>query len=222
MRPIGAYLYAHGTYPAQAGVRKQANGNYEIFVQPEAGNHLIAFARCVNSAVGRVEVEWSTGAQAYYGDKVIGTATGTRQCFLQDVENFAVELTDNTGAIYSYAWAFDDESHADEVRVFNDGSYWKLSIKGGAHTYPVNIHASAVCLNASEFDGAWTWRADDPGTAQINLTNVSGATCGVTGINGHFNAVLGDWNDSVNISTVGNQFKLNLANGKRGWAGCMK
>jgi hypothetical protein len=222
MRPIGAYLYSGGTYPAMAGVRKKTNGNYEIFVQPSNGRHLVAFARCVNSAAGRIVVSWNTGSEAYYGDKVIGTVTGNRQCFLQQVKNFAVPLTDNEGIIYSYGWAFDDKPNPDEVRVINDGSNWKLSIKAGAHTYPVNIHATAVCVNANQFLGAWTWKAGDPGTAQINLTNVSGATCGIRGIRGHFDAALGDWNDSVNISTVGGQFKLNLANGKRGWAGCMK
>lgn len=222
MRPVGAYLYSGGTYPAMAGVRKKANGNYELYVQPAGGKHLIAFARCVNSAAGRIEVSWSTGEQSYYGDKVIGSVTGKRQCFLQDIWNFAETLKDNTGAIYSYAWAFDDKYNPDQVGVANDGSYWKLAIKSGNHGYPVNIHASAVCLDANEFDGAWTWKAGDPGTAQINLTNVSGATCGLTGINGHFDAALGDWKDSVNISTVGSQFKLNMANGKRGWATCMK
>jgi hypothetical protein len=86
----------------------------------------------------------------------------------------------------------------------------------------VDIRATAVCLDVTEFDGAWTWKAGDPGTAQINLTSVSGATCGVTGINGHFDAALGDWGDAVSISTSGSQFLLNMANGKRGWAACMK
>jgi hypothetical protein len=221
-RPIGAYLFSGGTYPAMAGVRKKANGNYEIFVQPENGEHLIAFARCVNSAAGRIELTWSTGEQAWYGEKVIAPATGARNCFLQDIENFAVDLTDNTGAIYSYSWAFDDKWNPDTVRVYNDGSYWKMSIQPGAHSYPVNIHASAVCLDANEFDGWWTWKAGDPGSAQINLSNVPGTTCGINGVSGHFNAVLGDWNDSVNISTAGNQFLLNMENGKRGWASCMK
>jgi hypothetical protein len=222
MRPIGAYLFSGGTFPAMAGVRKKANGNYELYVQPEAGHHLIAFARCVNSAAGRIEVGWTSGQQAASGDKVIGAATGARQCFLQDIQNFAVDLRDSSGAIYSYSWAFDDKPHPDEVRVVNDGSFWKFWVKPGAHSYPVNIHANAVCIDASEFDGGWTWKAGDPGTAQIDLTNVSGATCGITGVNGHFDAALGDWNDSVNISTSGSQFLLNMANGKRGYAACMK
>lgn len=222
MRPIGAYLYSGGTYPAMAGVRKAASGNYELYVQPSSGKHLIAYARCVNSAAGRIEVSWSTGEQSYYGDKVLGPVTGTRQCFLQDVKNFAVELKDSSGAIYSYGWAFDDKANPDQVRVFNDGSYWKLSIKPGAHTYPVNIHATAVCLDVNEFDGDYTTKAADPGTAQLNLTSVSGATCGLTGINGHLDAALGDWNDAAFITTSGSQFLLNLANGKRGWASCMK
>jgi len=32
MRPQGAYLYSGGTYPSRAGVRKAANGNYELYV----------------------------------------------------------------------------------------------------------------------------------------------------------------------------------------------
>jgi len=222
LHPIGAYLYSGGAYPAMAGVRKKTNGNYELYVQPEHGRHLIAYARCVNSAAGRIEMNWSTSQQAAYGDKVMGPATSKRLCFLQDIQNFPLAIKDNKGAIYAYSWAFDDKSHPDEVLVANDGSYWKLSIKAGAHTYPVNIRASAVCLDASQFNGIWTWNANDPGTAQINLTAVSGATCGLSGINGHFDAALGDWNDSVNISAVGSQFKLNMANGKRGWAICMK
>jgi len=222
MRPIGAYLYSGGTYPAMAGVRKAANGNYELYVQPSAGKHLIAYARCVNSAAGRIEVKWSTGEQSYSGDKVIAAAAPNRQCFLQEVKNLAVPLKDSSGAIYSYGWAFDDKANPDEVRVLNDGSYWKFAIKSGAHAYPVNIHASAVCLDISEFHGAWTWKAGDPGTARINLSNVSGVTCGLTGINGHFDADFGDWNDAVSISTEGSQFQLNMANGKRGWAACVK
>lgn len=222
MRPIGAYLYSGGSSPAMAGVRKNASGNYEIYVQPNSGKHLIAYARCVNSSAGRIEATWSTGQQATYGDKVIATAASNRQCFLQEVKNYAVPLRDSTGAIYSYSWAFDDKPNPDEVRLINDGSYWKLSIKGGAHSYPVNIHASAVCLDINEYHGAWTWKAADPGTAQINLTSVSGATCGLTGINGHFDAAYGDWNDAVYITTEGSQFKLNMENGKRGWAACVK
>lgn len=222
LRPVGAYLYSGGTYPAMAGVHKAANGNYQIYVQPESGNPLDTSVSCVNSAAGRIEVSWSTSEQASYGDKVIAAANGTRQCFLQDIKNLAVALKDGSGAIYSYSWAFDDKSHPDEVRVINDGSYWKFSIKSGAHSYPVNIQATAVCIDTNEFDGAWIGQAADPGSAQFNLTNVSGATCGLTGINGHFNTTTGDWNDSVSISTVGSQFKLNMENGKIGWATCMK
>ena len=50
----------------------------------------------------------------------------------------------------------------------------------------------------------------------------AGVTCGITDINGHFNAALGDWGDAVYLTASGNQFLLNMANGKRGWAGCMK
>src|SRR3954470_4963894 len=92
LRPIGAYLFGGTQYPAMAGVRKKANGNYEIYVQPEAGHHLIAFARCVNTAANRVEVTWTSTQQASGGDKIIGSSAGGRQCFLQDVKNFPVEL----------------------------------------------------------------------------------------------------------------------------------
>ena len=221
-RPLGAYLYSGGALPAMAGVRKKANGNYELYVQPEDGHHLIAYARCVNSAAGRVEVSWTSGQQASGGDKIIGSSAGGRQCFLQDIKNFPVALKDSTGAIYSYSWAFDDVAHPDEIRVVNDGSYWKMWVKPGAHTYPVNIWASAVCINAPEFHGGWSWKAAESSTTSINLTSAAGATCGITGINGHFDADLGDWNDAVFISTVGSQFKMNLANGKRGYAACMK
>jgi hypothetical protein len=219
-RPIGAYPYSGGTVPAMAGVRKNASGNYEIYVQPDPGKHLIAFARCVNTAAGRIEASSSTGEQSYAGDKVLGAADGSRVCFLQDVKNFAVAHKDNTGAIDSYSWAFDDKSHPDQVQVVNDGTYWKLSIKPTSSSYPVNIHASAVCVNSSWVSSVLSGTAPDPGSKTVNLTSVSGATCGLTGINGHFDAAFGDWDDSVNISTVGSQFKLNLANGKRGWAAC--
>jgi hypothetical protein len=221
-RPIGAYLYSGKDYPAMAGVRKNANGHYEIYVQPEAGKHLSAYARCVNSDAGRIEVGWSSGLEASSGDKVIAPVGGGRQCFLQDIKNFSVPLKDQNGQVYSFGWAFEDKANPDEVRVINDGSFWKFSVKPGAHSYPVNIQATAVCLNASQALGAWTWKAADPGSSQINLTNVARATCGLTGINGHFDAALGNWSDGVSISTVGNQFKLNMANGKRGWASCMK
>lgn len=222
MRPIGAYLYSGGTYPAMAGVRKKANGNYELYVQPDSGKHLIAFARCVNTDAGRVETGWTTGSQASQGDKILGAANGVRQCFLQDVKNFAVPIKDANGDIYSYGWAFDDAAHPDEIRVLNDGSYWKMWVKPGLHTYPVNIHATAVCIDTTQTLGEQTTIAADPGTASVNLTNVSGANCGLTGIRGTLDAALGDWNDSVHISTVSTQFKLNVANGKRGYAQCAK
>lgn len=222
LRPIGAYLYSGGAYPAQAGVRKKANGNYELFVQPEAGRHLSAAARCVNSAAGRIEASWSTYQQSTLGDKVIGAVTSKRQCFLQSIQNYPVALKDSTGAIYSYSWAFDDKPHPDLVQVVKNSSNWRLSITAGAHSYPVNIGVTAVCLDANEFDGLWYWQVGDPGTAQFDLTNVAGATCGISGIKGHFDAALGDWNDQINITTVGNQFKLNLANGKGSTAICMK
>jgi hypothetical protein len=222
-RPLGAYLYAQGgSYPAKAGVRKNANNHYEIYVQPEAGKHLSAYARCVNSDAGRIEVGWNSIQESSAGDKVIAPVGGGRQCFLQDIQNFAVPMKDNTGATYSFGWAFEDKANPDTVQVINDGAYWKLSVKPGNHSYPVNIAANAVCLNASQSLGSWTWKAADPGTAQINLTNAAGATCGLTGVNGHFDAALGNWSDGVSISAAGSQFKLNLANGKRGWAGCMK
>ncbi|RKH33390.1 hypothetical protein D7Y13_05880 [Corallococcus praedator] len=222
MRPVGAFLYSGGTYPAMAGVRKNASGNYELFVQPAAGKHLIAFARCVNTSANRLEVDWSTGQQASSGDKVIGPANGTRQCFLQQVKNLAVDIKDSSGDITGYGWAFDDQANPDEARVFNDGSYWKLVAKPGTHSYPVNYHVTAVCLDATQDLGNWNWMAGNPGTAQINLTNTAGATCGVTGVRGSFQATLGDWADAVSISTTGSQFHLDLANGKRGWAGCMQ
>lgn len=224
MRPIGAYLYSGGTYPAMAGVRKKANGNYEIYVQPEGGKHLIAYARCVNSAENRVEVTHTTGAQDSTGDKIIGSSANGRQCFLQDVKNFAVAIKDGSGAIYSYGWAFDDVAHPDEIRVYNDGSYWKMWIKPGAHSYPVNIHASAVCVDADQFLNAYTVKAAENSTASLNMTNVSGGTCGLTGINGHLDADLGDWADSVFVDQASGstQHVLKVANGKRGYAGCMK
>ncbi|CAM3550275.1 hypothetical protein G4177_32325 [Corallococcus sp. ZKHCc1 1396] len=222
LRPVGAFLYSDATYPAMAGVRKNASGNYELYVQPAAGKHLIAHARCVNSAANRVEVSWTTGQQTSLGDKVIGPANGTRQCFLQDVKNFPVTLKDSNGDIYGYGWAFDDKPNPDEVRVFNDGTYWKLTAKAGVHSYPVNFHVSAVCVDATQDLGNWNWKAGDPGTAQINLTNEAGATCGLTGVRGAFAAAFGDWDDAVSISNTGSQFTLHLANGKRGWGGCMK
>lgn len=222
MRPLGAYLFSGGTYPAMAGVRKKPSGNYELYVQPESGRHLIAFARCVNSAAGRIEVGSSTGEQSVSGDKVLGAVNGTRQCFLQDIKNFPVALKDGSGATYSYSWAFDDVANSDEVRIINDGSFLKLRLKPGAHSYPVNFHATAVCLDASESFGPYEAAAANGSTAQINLTSVSGATCGLLGVKGHIDATLGDWNDAVSISQVGSQFNLNLANGKRGYAACMK
>ena len=222
LRPIGSYLFSGGAYPAQAGVRKKTNGYYEIVVQTETGRPLSTAVRCVNSAAGRIETSWNTYQQSTLGDKVIAAATSKRLCFLQNIQNFPVPLNDKTGAIYGYSWAFNDKQHPDEVKVVNDGSYWKLSIKAGAHDYPVNIGATAVCLDANEFDGIWYWQAGDPGTAQFDLTNVSGATCGIASIKGHFDTASVDWSDQVNITTVGSRFKLNLANGKGSWAICMK
>lgn len=223
MRPSNAYLFAPGpAEPAQAGVRKKTNGNYELYVQPSAGFHLIAYARCVNSAAGRIEASWWNGAQDQDGDKVLGPATSGRECFLQEIQNVPVkDFLPNSTQYTGFSWGFDDRPLMDEVRVAQDNGLWKMSVNAAAHSFPIHIAATAVCVNAAHADGAFTVGVNFPGAAQVDLTNKPGATCGLTGVRGNFTAALGDWDDSINISQSGTQFKLNVKNGKRGWARCM-
>ena len=55
-----------------------------------------------------------------------------------------------------------------------------------------------------------------------HVVNASAATCGLTGINGRFDAAYGNWSDAIQISNVGTQYKMSMTNGKRAYAGCAR
>lgn len=221
----------YSTYPmmAAAGVRKKANGNYEMYVSPTKKTPLIAHATCVNTSKNRSEFKWTSYDQANSGDLPLGTDANNRFCFLQDVKNIPSPIADKLGT-YAHGWAFDDAAHPDSVGFFWLNNNWKLAIKTGIHNYPVNVHVSGVCFNANEDHGLWNYWISESASASYPMSATPGVTCGLHSFSGHFNTETGDWSDGVSISYkrrllltgAPSRFVMNLKNGKSAWASCMK
>jgi len=198
LRPAGT------TSQPGAGVRTNANGDYEIYVD-SAGGALSTYARCVNTATGRTpEVTWHTGDPAQW----LGPVTSARRCFLTSVATSnATELSPGF------------KSNSDNVRVFQDSTNWWL---GG--TQSGNAFARARCVDVSADLGGWLWVAGDPGARQDPLaSNPGGATCLLTGVGGHFTDS-SDFSDGayVSYSATASQFYMNTKNGHSGWANCVQ
>jgi len=209
LRPGDDRYFADGFHPAGAGVRVNAAGNYELYVTP---TRLIqVWARCVNSAAGRtVEKRWQSGTAAV----ALGAVTANRRCFLTQIDNHNwVYNSDKSTGWYAFT-----NLSSDYVRIWNDGANWYL----GGSVAKGNVFAYAQCIDVSQDDGNWGWQAGDPGTRKDPLTNVGGATCGLTGFGGHFDAQ--DWVDGAFITYDAgiNQFYMNTKNGKFGEARCVK
>lgn len=174
---------------------------YTIYVDSDGGA-LGVYARCVNTAAGRTgEVYWHTGQSA----QVLGAVTAKRRCFLTQIGTS--NITDYGG--FRYGWEY--------VRVWKDSSNWYL---GGFQSG--SAWGAARCIDVSEDHGNWQWVAGDPGTRKDPLAyNPGGVTCFLTGVGGRFDK--SDWADGVFITYGGiNQFSMNTANGKTGWANCVK
>jgi hypothetical protein len=223
--PFYSPFSAIPSVPASAGVRVNPNtGNWEIFVSPQHGA-LGVYARCVNVP----STEYWTSVTYGSGTNVLdlGPATATRRCFLESLTNNVYRDSNGVGW-----WGFTETGHwvsadnpysGDHVRIVakvapDFTSHWYLT----ADTPPSQswVQAYARCFDISEDDGPWLWIAGDPGTRQDPLTNVGGATCGLTGVGGRLTA--SDYNDGAYITATGSQFYLNTENGKAGWATCMK
>ncbi len=210
-RPGGTIWDPPGAYhPAWGGVRINAQNRYEIYVSPSAGHSMIVQARCVNSAANRVTGQWnSVGA-----DVKLGATTAHRQCFLTEIGNISVNSTNTSN------WAFTNTS--DFVRTYHDNVNWYV---GGNLTSGGWALASAVCVDAPEHIGDYNGGlAPKPGTSTKPLSNVAGATCGLTKVQGSLEASFGDWNDEVSLTVPAgsSQFTLTAKNGKAGSATCMK
>ena len=220
LRPGDDRYFSDGFHPASAGVRVNAAGNYEIFVTSTSNNPVQVWARCVNSVAGRTaEVVWQGAASANgtkYQDAVsLGSVVGGRRCFLTQAKNNNW-VYNGDGSTGWYAFTSDSN---DFVRIWHDKTNWWL----GGSIAKGNVFITARCFTINEDDGVWGWQAGDPGTRKDPLTNVGGATCGLTGFGGHFDTY-SDWNDGAFISYEGgtNQFYMNTKNGKIGEAQCMK
>jgi hypothetical protein len=209
LRPGDDRYFADGFHPVGGGVRVKANGNYELYVNTTRATQI--WARCVNSSVGRTtEVTWQSGTPAVN----LGAITAGRRCFLTQIDNHNwVYNGDKSTGWYAFT-----NLSSDYVKIWHDNANWYL----GGSVAKGNVFAKAQCFTVSEDDGVWGWQAGDPGTRKDLLTNVGGATCGLTGFGGHFDK--SDWNDGAFISYEAgiNQFYMNTKNGKFGETQCMK
>jgi hypothetical protein len=217
LRPDGNYPYGSGTYsPAGAGVRVNAQGNYEIYVAPgRSGSPVEAFARCANPASVTPEVSWQAGQGWVW---LAGVKAG-RTCALTSVTN--VMQCDDNGVCY---WGFAADS--DAVQVTSDVYNWYLTghAGDGSLNYNGTMHATARCFDMNENDGSWEWIVGDGGSLFEPLSNSPGATCSLTGLAGNFQN--NDYNDGVYITQpggwFGSTFFMSLKNGKTGYSTCMK
>jgi hypothetical protein len=188
-----------------AGVRINASGNYEIYVDSDGGA-LGTFARCVNTSAGRTaEVTWRTGEPA----KRLGAVAGGRRCFLTSV-------TTSNG--YPSLGGPGFRLNSDHVRVWQDGaSWWVGGVQSGV------VWAKARCINVNADHGGWLWVAGDPGTRHDPLAyDPGGVTCLLTGVGGHFTR--NDWSDGAYVSYDAGikQFFMDTKNGHSGWAHCVR
>jgi len=206
-RPGGTIWDPPGSWnPASGGVRINAQGHYEIFVNPNPGQSIIVQARCVNGATNRVFGTWTGGA-----DTVLGATSTKRQCFLTSINNAAVNST------YTSNWAFTNTT--DFVQVHHDRYRWYV---GGAIANGW-VSASAVCIDDFTAEGSYgVGLAPSAGSNTVPMTNVAGSTCGLTKVQGSLQAAFGDWNDELVIAASGAQFSLTSHNGKAGAATCMQ
>lgn len=240
---IGGNLYpgmpSNNNKGVGAGVRKKANGNYELYVEPHPNTHLIAYARCVNTSSGRVERSFRRSPLFSTTNSIaITPVTAQNQCFLQSVRNYSVAtLIFPHGSPGDWDWGFKTGTQDSvltqiltkklSVFPYTVSTNWSISIAARPKT---DIEASAVCFNANQFLSSWGYSVGDPGfyrAGLINVTSEPGATCGLTGIKGQFDAELGDWADAVYLSQdyvadYGLFFFLNVVNGKSAWASCIK
>lgn len=201
----GNIIPAGSTGQTGAGVRINASGNYEIFVDSDGGA-LNTFARCVNTSSGRTaEITWRTGDAA----KQLGAVAAGRRCFLTRV---------TTSNAYPSEGGHGFQYNSDYVRVWQDGfNWWIGGVQSGV------VWATARCINVNADYGSWQWVAGDPGTRKDQLSsNPGGVTCLLTGVGGHFND--NDWVDGAYVSYDEgiNQFYMNTKDGHTGWANCVK
>lgn len=223
--PFYSPFSAIPSVPASAGVRVNPDtGHWEIFVSPQSGA-LGVYARCVNVTSTEYWASITYGSSANELD--LGPATSARRCFLASLTNNVYRDGNGVGwwgFVNTGHWVNADNPYSgDHVRIVA-----RVAPDFTAHWYVTAdeppslswVQAYARCFNISENDGSWQWIAGDPGTRQDPLTNVSGATCGLTGVGGRL--TVSDYTDGVYITATGSQFSLNTKNGKTGWATCMK
>ena len=180
------------------------NGKYNLSVSPGAGGELRAFARCVNTAAGRTgEVTWSTIDKSSKLVAAFDPSHPLRRCFL-------------TGITVSSAYEGTPEgflSNTDYVQIWQDlvSKSWYI----GSTSQSGTVYAKASCVDVNKDVGSWL----SFGTQ--NLSNVYGATCFLTGIQGQF--AYDDWDDGafIDYNPGANQFFMNIKNGKHAWSTCV-
>jgi hypothetical protein len=217
LRPDGPYPFGSG-YDVQsgAGVRQNTStGHFEIFVSPAVNGYEVgAHVRCANAA--NIQPEYTVHGS---GSQWLAGASPNRVCVLTQVSNL-MQCNAKT-----CAWGF--SSDKDNFQVKSDGFNWYLTGHMGDGSSLYNgATASARCFDLAEYDvGGWEYgiaEGDTNGGAGYNepLTNVSGATCGLTGVGGDFEWK--GWSDGAIITESAGQFSLNIEDGHTGWVTCFK
>jgi hypothetical protein len=214
LRPRTDFYQAQPSDVVMAGVRSTSSGRYEIFVQPHDGHALQVFVHCVNVAADIEELNsWEVLEPQDLEPRVLAPATPGRQCFLTQIRN------NPHYANNAFYWGFLTNAH--NVRVFqrtdsDNITRWYI----GGYQPQSFVGARATCFDVHEVVMSETWNAGATGSRKDALTNVSGATCGLTGFGGPFDA--DDLSDGAYITSEGSQFFLNTKNGKRGWVTCVR
>jgi hypothetical protein len=203
---------------------EQHNGHYWLVAGGGADAFGAFYNNPVNAHAACVYTKPTGGASLNglgEGQTVIASVAPGRQCFLD--------------GIYSVTGLW--TSAADYVKVWHDNTNWYLStnmtkqgqINGVGDSFGF-LNASAVCLDApagASIRFPPSISADDPGYTNYKFLAWEGdtaASCGLTGIQGHFTA--NDWNDGamLNWPSASNPewWSATVENGKTAWSACIK
>ncbi len=179
---------------------EQNGTDYQLRIQTEVP--VKVWARCVNGP-GTPEVQF------HIDQTVVAPMQAGRRCF----------LTGLSMALYRKGQVVGFDSSADWVAITHDDTNWLL---GASDDLDLTFWANARCVDGTTTEGTWFAQAPDPGTATVDLPDVSGETCGLTELRGYFEST--DLTDGAFVTRddTTNVLQLTATNGKRGEVGCVK